>query len=183
MALGRRPLPLAGATAASTAPDMPWLTPFGVPSIRHQTAHSWLAWNPNTPPPVTPTSDKFVVPFSEPRRFRLGLRAANQQFFTIDPTALIEPEPITEDKWHRSWSEPKRFKLDWRPYGQHAFFTSPRMGPVTEYVAMAAVETGDSLAGTVRVKSVLIQAEVSIVEIVAPRYAHVSIIQRGNLGG
>lgn len=47
----------------------------------------------------------WLIQFSEPQRFKSGLRASLQQAFTTDPYSLTQPETVTEDRWHQPWSE------------------------------------------------------------------------------
>jgi len=54
-------------------------------------------------PPEFIGPDKFWNPFSEPVRFKLGVGAPLQQFFTSGNT---NPEQVTESRWHQPWSEP-----------------------------------------------------------------------------
>jgi len=90
--------------------------------------------------------DPWYAPWREPVRAKLGLRAALQQAFAIDPFVQTQGEIILESEWHFAWSEPVRQKVGLTASAQLALtedfvpITDPRTipwyGPLSEPVRL-----------------------------------------------
>ena len=68
----------------------------------------FLALSPFPITGETVTADKWIYPLSEPVRVKKSVPW--QQFTTLDPYGLTQPEKVTESRWHQPWSEPVRIK-------------------------------------------------------------------------
>lgn len=82
-----------------------------------------------TPAEVT-TVDKWIYPWSEPVRQKIGLRADLQQSFiglTLNPDTQITQ--FFESRWHYPWSEPVRIKPQVPVGEQQALIQGPSQTP------------------------------------------------------
>jgi len=101
------------------------------------------------PPPAILTISRYEsawhFPWSEPVRFKQGLKPYLQQFFTGDPRWI--PDPSTYIGWFAPLRDPVRLKIGLRSSLQHYFEAPPRLLPPPDVTAvMHATEINKDIA-------------------------------------
>lgn len=137
-------------------------------------AQMFLALQPQNNP-----SFAWFAGLSEPKRFRRGIGAPWQQFYTAD-TAVIPTSKMTQ--WFANLSEPVRFKRGLRASLQQTTAWPPRLLPTPTITGtMGAIETKDTMLGSVSAWNQATSAEIGIVDTSAPA-TEIGVVQTGPSG-
>lgn len=112
--------------------------------------------------PLPRVSFSWFEALSEPPRFRPGLPAALQQFFTTDLSVIPLHELM---EWFVALSEPPRFRPGLLPALQQFYAAPPQLRPNANITGvLAAIETKDTMLSGGRVFNAVISGEVGIIE-------------------